>query len=75
MWLFRMTKRWHARLAKERLVTKMFTRVSSFAELTKIVQTGHAAAVLPPRSSRFGSQALRAPLRSGAANQKACFDR
>jgi hypothetical protein len=48
MWLFRMTKRWHAWLAKKRLVTKMFTRVSSFAELTKIVQTGHAAAVQPP---------------------------
>jgi DNA-binding transcriptional LysR family regulator len=41
------TERWHAWLAKERLVTKMFARVSSFVELTKIVQTGHAAAVLP----------------------------
>jgi DNA-binding transcriptional LysR family regulator len=41
------TERWHAWLAKERLVTKVFARVSSFTELTKIVQTGQAAAVLP----------------------------
>ena len=41
------TERWHAWLAKERLVTQVFARVSSFTELTKIVQTGHAAAVLP----------------------------
>lgn len=41
------TERWHAWLAKEHLVTKVFARVSSFTELTKIVQTGQAAAVLP----------------------------
>ncbi len=38
---------WHSWLAKERLVTKVFARVSSFTELTKIAQTGQAAAVLP----------------------------
>ncbi|MEX1114753.1 MAG: LysR family transcriptional regulator [Akkermansiaceae bacterium] len=41
------TERWHAWLAKERLVPKVFARVSSFIELAKIVQTGQAAAVLP----------------------------
>ena len=41
------TERWHAWLAKERLVPKVFARVSSFTELAKIVQAGHAAAVLP----------------------------
>jgi DNA-binding transcriptional LysR family regulator len=41
------TERWHAWLAKERLVPKVFARVSSFIELAKIVQAGHAAAVLP----------------------------
>ena len=41
------TERWHAWLAKEHLVTKVLARVSSFTELTKIVQTGQAAAVLP----------------------------
>jgi DNA-binding transcriptional LysR family regulator len=41
------TERWHAWLAKERLAAKVFARVSSFTELTKIVQTGQAAAVLP----------------------------
>ncbi len=41
------TERWHAWLAKERLATKVFARVSSFTELTKIVQSGQAAAVLP----------------------------
>lgn len=41
------TEHWHAWLAKERLVTKVFARVSSFTELAKIVQTGQAAAVLP----------------------------
>ena len=41
------TERWHAWLAKEHLVNKVLARVSSFTELTKIVQTGQAAAVLP----------------------------
>jgi DNA-binding transcriptional LysR family regulator len=41
------TERWHAWLAKERLVPKVFARVSSFTELANIVQAGHAAAVLP----------------------------
>jgi hypothetical protein len=41
------TERWHSWLAKERIVPKVFTRVTSFIELAKIVQTGHAAAVLP----------------------------
>lgn len=41
------TERWHAWLANERLAAKVFARVSSFTELTKIVQTGQAAAVLP----------------------------
>jgi DNA-binding transcriptional LysR family regulator len=40
-------ERWHSWLTKERLVTKVFARVSSFTELTKIAQTGQAAAVLP----------------------------
>jgi len=41
------TERWHAWPAKERLVPKVFVRVSSFIELGKIVQAGHAASVLP----------------------------
>lgn len=41
------TERWHAWLTKEGLVPKVFARVSSFIELAKIVQAGHAAAVLP----------------------------
>jgi DNA-binding transcriptional LysR family regulator len=41
------TERWHSWLAKERVVPKVFTRVTSFIELAKIVQAGHAAAVLP----------------------------
>jgi DNA-binding transcriptional LysR family regulator len=40
-------ERWHAWLAKERLLANVFARVSSFRELTKIVQAGGSAAVLP----------------------------
>jgi DNA-binding transcriptional LysR family regulator len=41
------TTRWHEWLAAEKLAPQMLARVSSFTDLTRIVQAGHAAAVLP----------------------------
>ena len=39
--------RWQQWLAENRLSPQVFARVSSFTDLASIVQTGHAAAVLP----------------------------
>lgn len=40
-------ERWHLWLAAKKLTPQIFARVSSFTDLTRIVQTGHAVAVLP----------------------------
>ena len=40
-------ERWHQWLAKESLAPKVFARVSSFTDLAKVVQSGHAASALP----------------------------
>lgn len=38
---------WHQWLASHQLAPQVFVRVTSFTDLTRIVQAGHAAAVLP----------------------------
>ncbi|RYD21669.1 MAG: LysR family transcriptional regulator [Verrucomicrobiaceae bacterium] len=42
-----LTNRWHHWLEKESLSPKVLARVSSFLDLTRIVQSGQAAAALP----------------------------
>lgn len=42
-----LTGRWHRWLAREGIAPKVLVRVSSFLDLTRIVQSGHAAAALP----------------------------
>ncbi len=39
--------RWHEWLTKEKLRPRVLARVSSFTDLARVVQAGHAAAVLP----------------------------
>jgi hypothetical protein len=39
--------RWQEWLAKEKLRPRVLARVSSFTDLARVVQVGHAAAVLP----------------------------
>jgi DNA-binding transcriptional LysR family regulator len=39
--------RWQEWLTKEKLAPRVFARVSSFTDVARAVQAGHAAAVLP----------------------------
>lgn len=41
------TSRWHEWLAAEKLAPQVLARVSSFTDLTRVVQARHAAAILP----------------------------
>jgi len=41
------TKRWQEWLTQEELRPRVLARVSSFTDLARVVQAGHAAAVLP----------------------------
>ena len=40
-------ERWHQWLTKQHLTPRVFARISLFTDLARVVQTGHAAAVLP----------------------------
>jgi DNA-binding transcriptional LysR family regulator len=41
------TERWQQWLSSQSLTPQVFARISSFTDLARVVQTGHAAAVLP----------------------------
>ena len=60
------TERWQQWLKSKHLAPKVFARVSSFTDLARVVQAGHAAAVLPDLAAvdfdpkRFTHEAIAA---------------